>query len=395
MQNSTKKILLVAGARPNFMKLAPLYNELKKNDRYQPLVVHTGQHYDRQMSDVFFDQLELPKPDIYLGIGSGTHGLQTGKILIEIEKVLLDEKPDMVVVFGDVNSTLAAAVAAVKLQIPIAHVEAGLRSNDWSMPEEINRLVADRLSTLLFTTCEDANVNLLNEGATEDQIRFVGNIMIDSLCRYLPKLDDFDASSMPDVKPGDYILVTMHRPGNVDNEKNLKKTVRMLDGLTDIAPVVFPIHPRTRKKLIEFELADSSEKILEKHNLHLTEPLGYLEFVRLERDAGVVVTDSGGVQEETTYLGVPCLTVRPNTERPVTITDGTNELIGLDPEKVIHRASAHMASEHSDKRCPLLWDGRTAERIVEELDRFFEIVPEALMGVSPGKVRPSARISMI
>lgn len=389
MHNAIKKILLVAGARPNFMKLAPLYNELRKSDRYQPLVVHTGQHYDRQMSEVFFDQLELPKPDIYLGVGSGTHGLQTGKILIEIEKVLIDEKPDMVVVFGDVNSTLAAAIAAVKLEIPIAHVEAGLRSNDWSMPEEINRLVADRLSTLLFTTCEDANVNLLNEGATEDQIKFVGNIMIDSLCRYLPRLDDVDTSSMPDVKPGEYILVTVHRPGNVDNQENLRKTVRMLDGLTDIAPVVFPIHPRTRKKLIEFELADSSERILEKHNLHLTEPLGYLEFVRLERDAVVVVTDSGGVQEETTYLGVPCLTVRPNTERPVTITDGTNELIGLDPEKVIHRVSTHMESDHSDTRCPLLWDGKTAGRIVAELDSFFGMIPESHTDASHEKVRTS------
>jgi len=358
------------------MKLAPLYNELKNRDGYQPLVVHTGQHYDRQMSDIFFDQLGLPKPDIHLGIGSGTHGLQTGKILMEIERVLFEEKPDMVVVFGDVNSTLAAALAAVKLEIPVAHVEAGLRSNDWSMPEEINRIVADRLSTLLFTTCEDANVNLMREGAEENRVHFVGNIMIDSLSNYISTLDNVDNSSLPDVKKGKYILVTMHRPGNVDNEENLKKTVQMLDGLTDLAPVVFPVHPRTRKKLIEFELADSNNNLLEKENLHLTEPLGYLEFIRLERDAAVVVTDSGGVQEETTFLGVPCLTVRPNTERPVTITDGTNELVGLDPERVIRLAEIHLSTSVTEKKCPLLWDGRTAGRIADVLDRFFDMTPE-------------------
>lgn len=367
-----KTIFLVAGARPNFIKLAPLYNALKdRPGEYNPIVVHTGQHYDRNMSDVFFKQLGIPEPDISLGIGSGTHGLQTGKVLIEIEKAMIEHRPDMVIVFGDVNSTLAAALAAVKLGIPVAHVEAGLRSNDWSMPEEVNRVIADRVSTLLFTTCEDANINLLREGVPEDSIHFVGNIMIDSLCRFLPEADTQTIINDLKIEPQSYVLVTMHRPGNVDSRGTMEKVVSMLGELAVVAPVVFPMHPRTRKNLLECELSSTADGLFDNPNIRIVEPLGYLEFLKLEKEAAVVVTDSGGIQEETTYLGVPCLTVRPNTERPVTITDGTNILIGLKPDRVVAFAKEFIEGDTAEKRLPILWDGKTAGRIVGSLDEFF------------------------
>jgi UDP-N-acetylglucosamine 2-epimerase (non-hydrolysing) len=367
-----KTILLVAGARPNFIKLAPLHEALsKRRESYRPFLVHTGQHYDDRMSDVFFRQLGLPKPDINLGVGSGSHGLQTGKVMIAIEEVMLDLDPDMVVVFGDINSTLAAAITAAKLEIPVAHVEAGLRSNDWSMPEEINRIVADRVSTLHFTTCEDANRNLVREGVAEDSIHFVGNIMIDSLSKFLSMAENTTVTK--DMNLSDYILITMHRPGNVDDSKQLRKIIEILSGLAELAPVVFPIHPRTRKNIIEFELSIGGDSILGNKNLHLVEPLGYLEFLKLEKNAAVVVTDSGGVQEETTYLGVPCLTVRPNTERPVTITDGTNTLVGLDPTRVIELAGEYIDGRSACKGRPIMWDGSTAPRIVNAIDKFFDI----------------------
>ncbi|MBU1317889.1 MAG: UDP-N-acetylglucosamine 2-epimerase (non-hydrolyzing) [candidate division Zixibacteria bacterium] len=369
-----KQILLVAGARPNFVKLAPLYDALSaRPESYRPTVVHTGQHYDEKMSDVFFKQLEIPEPDINLGIGSGTHGFQTGRVLIEIEKLMLSQRPDMVVVFGDVNSTLAAAIAAVKLRIPVAHVEAGLRSCDWSMPEEINRIVADRVSTLLLTTCEGANVNLLREGANEDSIHFVGNIMIDSLVKFLPRADRLNVLDDCKVEKGRYILVTMHRPGNVDDCDQLSKITEMLSGLARLAPVVFPMHPRTRKKLLEFELSIGDSSVFENSNLRVVEPLGYIEFLKLQKEAAAVVTDSGGIQEETTFLGVPCLTVRPNTERPVTITDGTNSLIGLNPKKIVDYAERYLEEGFSSNRRPLLWDGNTAGRVVDVFDKFFEM----------------------
>ncbi len=369
---SAKRILLVAGARPNFIKLAPLYDALcSRPETYEPVVVHTGQHYDKNMSDIFFEQLQLPKPDAHLGVGSGTHGLQTGKVLIEIEKLMIEQRPDMVIVFGDVNSTMAAAIAAVKLRIPVAHVEAGLRSNDWSMPEEINRMVADRVSTLHFTTCEDANINLLREGVDEDSIHFVGNIMIDSLRKFIPMASRLSVLDDLDIEPGKYTLVTIHRPGNVDDKDQLRKVVSMLDGLASHAPVVFPVHPRTRKNLIDFESTGDTDKISGNPRIRLVEPLGYLEFLKLEKEAAVVVTDSGGVQEETTCLGVPCLTVRPNTERPITITEGTNILLGLNPERVIAFAKEYLDGNPPEKKRPLLWDGKTAGRIVEVFDRFF------------------------
>ena len=369
---SVKRILLVAGARPDFIKLAPLYDALSSRlDAYKPTVVHTGQHYDKNMSDIFFEQLQLPKPDSNLGAGSGTHGLQTGTVLIEIEKLMLEQKPDLVIVFGDANSTMAAAIAAVKLRIPVAHVEAGLRSNDWSMPEEINRVVADTVSTLHFTTCEDANINLLREGVGEDSIHFVGNIRIDSLRRLVPEADKLLVLSDLDVEPGKYTLVTIHRPGNVDDQDQLRKVVSMLDGLASHAPVVFPVHPRTKRNLTDLESTGNTVQISDNPRIRLVEPLGYLEFLKLEKESAVVVTDSGGVQEETTCLGVPCLTVRQSTERPITITEGTNILLGLNPERVIAFAREYLDGELPEKKRPLLWDGKTAGRIVEVLDRFF------------------------
>jgi UDP-N-acetylglucosamine 2-epimerase (non-hydrolysing) len=347
------------------------------------------------MSDIFFEQLQLPKPDAHLGVGSGTHGLQTGKVLIEIEKFMLEQRPDMVIVFGDVNSTMAAAIAAVKLRIPVAHVEAGLRSNDWSMPEEINRMVADRVSTLHFTTCEDANINLLREGVGEDSIHFVGNIMIDSLRRFISKADSLTVLGDLDVEPGKYTLVTIHRPGNVDERDQLRRVVSMLEGLATHAPVVFPVHPRTRKNLIEFESIDNEARISGNPRIRLVEPLGYLEFLKLEKEAGVIITDSGGVQEETTCLGVPCLTVRPNTERPVTITEGTNILLGLNPKRGIAFAKEYLNGNLPEKRRPLLWDGKTAGRIIDVLDRFFggrdlSVSPETVAVARKEVVRSSS-----
>jgi UDP-N-acetylglucosamine 2-epimerase (non-hydrolysing) len=371
-QKSVKRILLVAGARPDFIKLAPLYDAFGGcPDAYKPKVVHTGQHYDKNMSDIFFEQLQLPRPDFLLGVGSGTHGLQTGKILIEIEKLMLEQRPDMVIVFGDVNSAMAAAIAAVKLRIPVAHVEAGLRSNDWSMPEEINRIIVDRVTTLYFTTCEDANINLLREGVDEDSIHFVGSMMIDSLLRFVPMADKLPILSDLDIEPGKYTLITIHRPGNVDDQDQLRKVVSMLEGLASHAPVVFPVHPRTKKNLTDLGSKGNADQISDNPRIRLVEPLGYLEFLKLEKEAAVVVTDSSGVQEETTCLGVPCLTVRPNTERPVTITEGTNILLGLNPERVIAFAREYLDGNLPEGKRPLFWDGKAAGRVVEVLDRFF------------------------
>jgi UDP-N-acetylglucosamine 2-epimerase (non-hydrolysing) len=372
-----KNILLVAGARPNFIKLAPLYDALAgRRNAYKPIIVHTGQHYDHQMSDVFFGQLNLPQPDINIGVGSGSHAEQTGNVMIEIERVLQNVKPDMVAVFGDVNSTMAASLAAVKLGIRIAHIEAGLRSNDWTMPEEVNRVVTDRVSTLLFTTCEDANINLLREGASENSIHFVGNIMIDTLTRCLPLAEECSILESYNLNPREYTLVTLHRPGNVDDREQLGNSVGVLRGLLSLGTVVFPIHPRTRSRMLEFELEQGNESVLGHPNLKLTEPLGYLEFLKLQKEAAVVVTDSGGVQEETTFLGVPCITVRPNTERPVTISEGTNTLVGMNPDRVVALAADCFDNHDSCDRRPPLWDGRTAERIVNVLDQFFGESPK-------------------
>lgn len=363
------KLLMVAGARPNFMKLAPLYFELKKNsDTFAPLIVHTGQHYDYGMSDVFFEQFRLPRPDYFLEVGSGSHAFQTGTVMIKIEEVMLKEKPDMLIVFGDVNSTMAAAVSASKLGIPIVHVEAGLRSFDRAMPEEINRIISDVLADIHFTHCDDANLNLIKEGMKLENIFQVGNIMIDTLKYFLPRAEGSDVLDTLQIEKNKYVLMTLHRPSNVDNPVNLKNIARIITSTAERTKIVFPIHPRTRKSL---ESHPECNNVLHNLNAVITEPLSYFDFLKLEKNALAVLTDSGGIQEETTYLGVPCLTMRENTERPVTISDGTNKLVGLNHDKIINLLDFYLQGGRPPKRRPILWDGQTAERIVRILKENF------------------------
>ena len=355
-------ILHVVGARPNFMKAAPVLTALATRGVRQTLV-HTGQHYDVRLSGAIFAELGLPTPDLNLGVGSGSHATQTAQVLVGIERTLLERPADLVLVYGDVNSTAAAALAAVKLGVPVGHVEAGLRSGDWSMPEEINRVVTDRLATWLFTPSEDGDLNLGREGVPPDRIRRVGNVMIDTLVRLLPLADQermLTALALTNGNgPRPFALVTLHRPSNVDDPIMLR---RLLDGLADIAadlPVVFPMHPRTR--------ARAEAAGLKLARICVTEPLSYLEFLALQRAATFVITDSGGVQEETTYLGIPCLTMRENTERPVTVTLGTNILVGRDIGQMKAEASRILAGNAKKGRIPPLWDGKAAERIADAL----------------------------
>ena len=354
-------ILHVVGARPNFMKVAPVLAQLRKRGGVRQTLVHTGQHYDAKMSDIFFRDLGMPDPDVHLGVGSGTHAQQTAKVMVEIEPVLLREKPDVTVVAGDVNSTVAVALVAAKLGLKVAHVEAGLRSNDWTMPEEINRVVTDRLSDLLFTPSRDGDENLAREGIDAGRVRFVGNVMIDSLQAALPRARESDIHKRLEVGRGEYALATLHRPANVDEPAALQRLLSALSEVSAQLPVIFPIHPRTRARL---------PAGFEARGLKLIEPLGYLDFLALTADARLVMTDSGGIQEETTALGVPCLTLRENTERPVTITDGTNQLVGTDPARVIPAAREILAGRGKKGRIPELWDGRAAERVADELVRF-------------------------
>jgi UDP-N-acetylglucosamine 2-epimerase (non-hydrolysing) len=354
-------LLHVVGARPNFMKAAPVLAALKAHGVQQTLV-HTGQHYDAKLSAAIFLDLDLPDPDINLGVGSGTHAEQTAQILVGIERCL-EARPDMVVVYGDVNSTLAATLAAAKAGIPVAHVEAGLRSGDRSMPEEINRLVTDRLASLLFTPSADADENLIAEGTDPGQIRLVGNVMIDSLVRLLPRADPTVLLTTLGLTTAlgarSYALVTLHRPSNVDDPAML---ARLLWSLTEIArsvPVVFPMHPRTRAQVSPEQFGSSG--------LMVTEPLTYLEFLGLQRHASVVITDSGGIQEETTFLGVPCLTMRTTTERPVTVTLGTNELLGHDTDRLKTRTREILDGQVKKGVVPPLWDGKAAERVAQHV----------------------------
>src|SRR5213078_3248800 len=329
------------------------------------LVVHTGQHYDDAMSEAFFRDLELPRPDVYLGVGSGTHAAQTAAVMQAFEPVVIKEKPDWVVVVGDVNSTLACALVAVKLNVKVAHVEAGLRSRDRSMPEEINRLVTDQIADLLFTPSVDADENLRAEGISETRIRFVGNIMIDSLNKYLEPAKSSTIRELLDLTNKDYAVLTLHRPSNVDNHKIFSGILRALAEIAARLPIIFPVHPRTRKTIAELGL---TEKISKTEGLRLIEPLGYLDFLSLYGNARLVLTDSGGLQEETTVLGIPCLTLRENTERPITEKAGTNVVVGADPEKISKAAFAILDDVSPVKpRTIPFWDGQTAERILDAL----------------------------
>lgn len=357
-------ILSVVGARPNFMKVGPLHRALAHVDGVRSRIVHTGQHYDERMSDVFFRQLELPEPDVYLGVGSGSHAEQTGRVMMAFETVVMEEKPDLVIVVGDVNSTLAAALVATKLHVPVAHVEAGLRSGDRRMPEEINRLATDAIADYLFVTEQSGRDHLRREGVPDERVHFVGNVMIDSLVHFRTKAAESTVLEDVGVEPKGYALVTMHRPSNVDDPARLAELVRMLEAVAERYPVVFPVHPRTRKNLATAGLMDRLDAL---DAVRLLDPVGYLEFLKLMEHAAVVVTDSGGIQEETTYLGVPCLTLRSSTERPVTVDVGTNVLLPLDAERVAERVRDVAAGRFKQGSVPPLWDGRAAERIAAVL----------------------------
>jgi UDP-N-acetylglucosamine 2-epimerase (non-hydrolysing) len=360
-----KKIDLIVGARPNFMKIAPLYREFKKYPQeFAVRLIHTGQHYDQKMSDFFFNDLQLPVPDEYLGVGSGSHGEQTGKVMIEYERILLKDRPDLVIVVGDVNSTVACAIDAVKLHIPVAHLEAGLRSFDRAMPEEINRLLTDAISEYLLTPSQDADQNLINEGVGPDKIYFVGNIMIDSLIDYRQKAEESLILEKLELTPDEYALVTLHRPSNVDTPEGLATILNALAKISEETTVVFPVHPRTRKNISEFGLQHVTET---NPNMTLIDPLGYYDFMKLQMKACLILTDSGGIQEESTYFGVPCLTLRPNTERPVTITEGTNRLVKLETDEIVRSALdiVRGSSKQQQRKIPNLWDGKTAERVVD------------------------------
>lgn len=358
------KVIAVAGARPNFMKIAPLMRVLRQTPGVETLLVHTGQHYDEKMSQLFFDELHIPKPDLNLEIGSGSVSASMAKILLAFEPVLQKERPDLVIVVGDVTSTIACAFAAVQMQIPVAHVEAGLRSFDREMPEEINRILTDSISSFLFVTEQSGLDNLRNEGVPEEKVFLVGNVMIDTLLANKAKSDESTILSQLELQPQGYALLTLHRPSNVD----LKEVfLRIFDAVADVArrmPVIFPVHPRTRNRIAQFGIED---RIAALPNLKLTEPLGYLDFLKLTAEAKVVLTDSGGVQEETTILNVPCITLRENTERPVTISQGTNVLVGTDTNKILAATNAVLSRPKSTARQPELWDGRAAERIVQIL----------------------------
>jgi UDP-N-acetylglucosamine 2-epimerase (non-hydrolysing) len=358
------KIINIVGARPNLVKIAPLLRAMRRYERIEPMLVHTGQHYDKKLSDIFFHQLQINEPDFNLDVGSGSQAWQTAEVLKRIEPVLVDQRPDLVLVVGDVNSTVAGSLAAAKLGIPIAHVEAGLRSFDRSMPEEINRIVTDALADYLFVTEKSAVENLLKEGRPRERIYFVGNVMIDALEQFLPVAqesriaEDLGLICNGSLQP--FGLVTLHRPSNVDSSATLASLVRALESVADMVPLIFPVHPRTRQKLLQLGINDHAK-------LRLIDPLGYLEFICLLSHARIELTDSGGVQEETTALAIPCLTLRENTERPVTVTRGTNHIVGLEFEKIRTKAREILGGNGKKGERPELWDGHAAERIMEIL----------------------------
>jgi UDP-N-acetylglucosamine 2-epimerase (non-hydrolysing) len=360
----------VAGARPNFMKIAPLMARLGRCPGIRTVLVHTGQHYDRAMSNLFFEQLEIPRPDINLEVGSASPAAQLATIVQRFERVLLDERPALVIVVGDVTSTVASALAAVSLGIPVAHVEAGLRSFDRTMPEEINRTLTDAMSDFLFTTERSATHNLLREGVDPSKIHFVGNVMIDTLLAHRRQADQSDVLRQLGVAPRSYALVTLHRPSNVDDRLTLEGILTALRAISRDLPVIFPGHPRTRSRIDAFGLGQyvlprNGDRVAAGINLY--GPFGYLDFLKLMAEAKVVLTDSGGIQEETTVLGTPCVTLRENTERPVTIEQGTNRLAGTSPDQIVEACGAALNDRAGPRRIPELWDGHAAERIVRIL----------------------------
>ncbi len=359
------KIIHVVGARPNFMKVAPVISAMNEHDGFKQKLVHTGQHYDKNMSEIFFHQLEIPEPDINLEVGGGSHAAQTAQIMMRFEEVVLNEKPDWVLVYGDVNSTMAATLVSTKLGVKVAHVESGLRSFDRTMPEELNRLVTDQLSDLHFTPSKDGNVNLEKEGISQDKIHLVGNVMIDTLVRLLPKAEQQERSSLFEGVPKNaYCLVTLHRPSNVDNEEMLKSIFSTLNIIRKDIPIVFPIHPRTRQRVASLNMT------MDESRFKLLDPVGYLSFLTLQRHAALVITDSGGIQEETTYLNVPCLTVRENTERPVTVSLGTNQLVGQDMNRLRSEVEKILNGDRKKGQIPPLWDGKSGKRIAEIMKTF-------------------------
>jgi UDP-N-acetylglucosamine 2-epimerase (non-hydrolysing) len=353
----------IVGARPNFPKVAPIMAEMaKRPDRFQQVLVHTGQHYDYEMSQVFFDHLEMPAPDDFLNVGSGAQAAQTAAIMTAFEPVLLKHRPDWVVVVGDVNSTLACALVCAKLGVRVAHVEARLRSRDRTMPEEINRLLTDQISDLLFTPSRDADENLLKEGIEPARIHFVGNVMIDTLAKLLLKARQRPVLANLGLQPGEHILATFHRPSNVDDPQVLQEILRAMADVSRQRPVIFPVHPRTRSRMQALNLP------LPNQTLRLLEPLGHLDFLALMSTAALVLTDSGGIQEETTFLGIPCLTARPNTERPITLTAGTNRLVPSRRDALTKAVSESLSQAKSSKAIPEYWDGQTAKRIAEVME---------------------------
>jgi UDP-N-acetylglucosamine 2-epimerase (non-hydrolysing) len=359
-------IVNIIGARPNFIKIAPLHHQMLARPGLRPMLVHTGQHYDQTMSNAFIQDLALPEPDRYLSAGSGTHAEQTAAVMISLEKVLMDIRPDVMVVVGDVNSTLAAALVAAKLLIPIAHVEAGLRSNDRTMPEEVNRMLTDALSEYLFVTEESGLRHLRQEGIADEKIHFTGNVMIDSLVEHLEMAENVPILERLQVTAREFGLITLHRPVNVDDREHLGLILTALEVIEKDLMLVFPMHPRVQKMLTRFGFED---RIRAMKNLKIMPPLGYLAFLRLMSQARWALTDSGGIQEETTFLDIPCLTLRNRTERPVTVELGTNRLVPLEIEAIINAARAAMDGEFRRKQIPPLWDGRASERIVDVLAR--------------------------
>ena len=358
------KIMNFVGARPNLPKISPLIREMRRYREIEPILVHTGQHYDENLSDIFFRQMGIPAPDVNLEVGSGSHSAQTAEVLKRVEPVLLQYKPDVVLVVGDVNSTIAVSLAATKLGIPVAHVEAGLRSFDRTMPEEINRILTDAIADFLFVTEEEAIDHLLKEGRPRSSIHFVGNVMIDSLRHFLPTAQQSRIGCDLGLVQGEswkrFAVLTLHRPSNVDDIRKLRELLGAIDRIAEELPVIFPVHPRTEQRLAEADISHHAQ-------LRLISPVGYLDFLCLLSKAALVLTDSGGIQEETTALGVPCLTLRANTERPVTITQGTNLLVGTDPVKIANATHNILQGRSKAGRLPPLWDGKAAERIVNVL----------------------------